>query len=89
MVRRFQRALALAARSQTPGWSRIAAECGYYDQAHLCRDWQDLTGLSPQEFIGQRGLAVKDNHVAVPDEDANAGQYAAYPQKYVAMRGRH
>jgi AraC-like DNA-binding protein len=77
MVRRFHRALGLAAPSPTPAWSRIAAECGYYDQAHLCRDWLELTGLSPQEFVGQRGLAAKDNHVAVPDAEVKAVQYAS------------
>lgn len=67
MVRRFQRSLALSARSPTPAWSRIAAECGYYDQPHLCRDWSDLAGMSPHEHVSRRVIAVNPNHVAVAD----------------------
>jgi AraC-like DNA-binding protein len=65
MVRRFQRALAVALRSPSAAWAQIALECGYYDQAHLCRDWVELTGVSPAEFVGLRGIPVKENHVAV------------------------
>jgi AraC-like DNA-binding protein len=65
MVRRFQRALALASRAAAPAWSRIAAECGYYDQPHLCRDWTDITGLSPEEHIRRRAIPVNPNHVAI------------------------
>ena len=66
-VRRFQRALALATRRGAPAWAELALECGYCDQAHLCRDWVELTGLSPMEFLRSRSVRVKDNHVAVPE----------------------
>jgi AraC-like DNA-binding protein len=65
-VRRFQRALSLATTSPSPEWARLALECGYYDQAHLCREWAELTGLSPSELIALRGTPVKVNHVALP-----------------------
>lgn len=71
MVRRFQRALAAALRSPSAAWARIALECGYCDQAHLCRDWVALTGVSPAEFVGLRGIPVKENHVAVLDQGSN------------------
>lgn len=71
MVRRFQRALAVALRSPSVAWARIALECGYYDQAHLCRDWVELTGVSPAEFVGLRGIPVKENHVAVLEQGSN------------------
>lgn len=71
MVRRFQRALAVALRSPSAAWARIALECGYCDQAHLCRDWVALTGVSPAEFVGLRGIPVKENHVAVLDQGSN------------------
>jgi AraC-like DNA-binding protein len=31
-------------------WSRIAADAGYYDQAHLIADFRDLVGLTPSAF---------------------------------------
>jgi AraC-like DNA-binding protein len=69
-VRRFQRALARASGEAAPEWSRLARDCGYFDQAHLCRDWTAFTGISPAEFVRLRTVPVKDNHVALPDPDA-------------------
>ncbi len=66
MVRRFQRALELATGPGAP-WARLALVCGYFDQAHLCHDWVEFTGVSPAEFLRLRNVRVKDNHVAVPD----------------------
>jgi AraC-like DNA-binding protein len=66
-VRRFQRGLALATRTGSPAWAQVALECGYFDQAHLCRDWTEFTGLSPTEFLALRATPVKDNHVALPE----------------------
>lgn len=66
-VRRFQRALTLATASASPHWVAVALECGYFDQAHLCRDWAELTGVSPSEFVALRQSRVKDNHLALPE----------------------
>jgi len=46
---RFQHALAL-----TGSWAQIAREAGYYDQAHLIRDFQQFAGASPTEFARLR-----------------------------------
>jgi AraC-like DNA-binding protein len=43
-VFRFQRALARAGRAD---WAAIAADCGYFDQAHLIRDFRQFTGAPP------------------------------------------
>lgn len=75
MVRRFQRALALAVRSPPAAWAQTALECGYCDQAHLCRDWAELTGLSPGEFVALRSIQVKENHVALPEAGVKSIQY--------------
>lgn len=64
-VRRFQRALSLSTRSPSPPWGQLALDCGYYDQAHLCREWAELTGFSPSDFVALRGTRVKENHVAL------------------------
>jgi AraC-like DNA-binding protein len=67
-VRRFQRALALSAGASPVAWAQVAHAAGYFDQSHLCRDWRDLMGLSPTTFFALRATAVKDSHVALPDE---------------------
>jgi AraC-like DNA-binding protein len=47
-ILRFQRAVALSGTG--PGWAEIAQRCGYYDQAHLIRDFNQFAGSSPGEF---------------------------------------
>jgi len=46
---RLERALRMAKASCD--WARIAAEAGYYDQAHLIVDFQKLVGLTPGAFF--------------------------------------
>jgi AraC-like DNA-binding protein len=78
-VRRFQRALSRATSGPPPAWAEVALECGYYDQAHLCREWSELTGLSPSKFLALHATPVKDNHVAVAggskSSNTTAGQH--------------
>ncbi|WP_437842329.1 helix-turn-helix domain-containing protein [Sorangium sp. So ce1153] len=54
---RLQRAVRMAATSRD--WARIAADAGYYDQAHLIADFRELVGLTPGAFLkraGDRGV---------------------------------
>jgi AraC-like DNA-binding protein len=53
-VLRFERAARMGERRGSRSWADVAAACGYYDQAHLVRDFQDLAGCTPTEF--ERGL---------------------------------
>lgn len=46
---RLQRAVRTAATSND--WVRIAADAGYYDQAHLIADFRELVGLTPGAFV--------------------------------------
>jgi AraC-like DNA-binding protein len=46
-VLRFRHACELAGRSAHPAWPDIAVETGYFDQAHLIRDFQEFTGTTP------------------------------------------
>ena len=53
-VIRFHRARHVLQRNVgggRPNIAGVAAECGYFDQAHLIRDWQQFTGLSPTNWI--------------------------------------
>jgi AraC-like DNA-binding protein len=56
-VIRFDRARRLlqrqAARGPLPPLADIAAECGYYDQAHLAREFRDLAGCPPSAWLAQ------------------------------------
>jgi AraC-like DNA-binding protein len=45
-ILRFRRALNLASRHKQD-WADIAAETGYFDQAHLIRDFREFTGQTP------------------------------------------
>jgi len=46
-ILRFRHARRCASKTGKPDWARIAAEAGYFDQAHLIRDFQSFTGLTP------------------------------------------
>jgi AraC-like DNA-binding protein len=49
---RAEDALLLVARSTQSrvNWARIAAEAGYADQSHLCRELRRYTGFTPQQL---------------------------------------
>ncbi len=49
-ILRFNRALARARRARTR-WAEIAADSGYYDQAHLVRDFQRYAGRAPTSLL--------------------------------------
>jgi AraC-type DNA-binding domain-containing proteins len=34
-------------------WAEIAIECGYYDQAHLIREFRAFAGMNPPAFFAQ------------------------------------
>jgi AraC-like DNA-binding protein len=44
-ILRFRRACRLAERGES--WLRVAVEAGYFDQAHLIRDFREFTGSTP------------------------------------------
>jgi AraC-like DNA-binding protein len=47
---RFQRVF--SAWREDPGTlTRIAADCGYFDQSHLVRDFRDFAGMAPAAFL--------------------------------------
>src|SRR5206468_7287203 len=52
-VLRFQRASALARRTDAPDWGQLARDCGYYDQSHLIHDVSEFTGTLPRQ-LGDR-----------------------------------
>ncbi len=79
-VRRFQRTMAVAQRSASLDWSRVALECGYFDQSHMIRDFVAFSGFSPSALQRHYGVRVKENHVALPgSEGSNSSKMQASP----------
>jgi AraC-like DNA-binding protein len=52
-IERIQRVLALLRLRPALSWGAIGAACGFYDQPHLVRDFQELVGCTPGEFRKQ------------------------------------
>ncbi len=52
-VVRFRRAFALLRQPGPVSWPRLAAEAGYYDQAHLIREVKALAGVTPAALAGE------------------------------------
>ncbi|HEV2676057.1 MAG TPA: helix-turn-helix domain-containing protein [Aliidongia sp.] len=52
-VLRFSRAVALFSRDDGRRWADIALDCGYFDQAHLNREFREFAGSTPGDFIGR------------------------------------
>lgn len=71
-VQRFQRAMAASRDAVKPDWASLAVACGYFDQAHLIRDFVAFSGVSPADYhrrqkrIDHAGVLVKHNHLPLP-----------------------
>jgi len=53
-VVRFDRASRALRRSRPAPLARLAAECGYHDQAHMTREFRALAGTTPAAYAGAR-----------------------------------
>ena len=62
-VRRLQRVLGTVVGNERVEWAEVAAEHGFYDQAHLIHDFRELTGLTPTAYRPR--AATEWNHVPV------------------------
>lgn len=51
-VRRFHILLDRIEKCQRANWAGLAADCGYFDQAHLIRDFRAFAGITPLEYQG-------------------------------------
>jgi AraC-like DNA-binding protein len=63
-VQRFQHAIASSRDAAGVDWARIAAACGYFDQAHLIGEFVEFSGGTPADYRqSQRRLELAGFHV--------------------------
>jgi AraC-like DNA-binding protein len=60
-ILRFQHALSHAENGHRMDWTRIAMDCGYFDQAHFIHDFRAFAGITPTGY--QDGQTQFRNHV--------------------------
>ena len=53
-ILRFQQVFRAVAEDSA-GWAALAIDCGYYDQAHLIRDFQEFAHKTPAVLLAQTG----------------------------------
>ena len=60
-ILRFRRATdrlsAIRRNAAQPDWAQFAAACGYYDQAHLIREFHEFAGCTPGRFVQSQARA--------------------------------
>jgi len=54
-IMKFQHIVQSVDKAQTVHWAQIAADCGYYDQAHLIHDFRLFSGFSPEAYLKMKG----------------------------------
>ena len=50
---RFGRAVSAAREASQTGWASIAADAGYYDQAHLIAEFRAISGVTPSALLSE------------------------------------
>jgi AraC-like DNA-binding protein len=65
-VIRFDRTRRLVASDSGVTLAELAVRCGYFDQAHLDREFRLLAGCCPSKWIADEGYAFRNVQVDVP-----------------------
>jgi AraC-like DNA-binding protein len=52
-VMRFESAVRTIRSEHRPDWAQIVVDCGYYDQAHLIREFKQFAGMTPGEYASR------------------------------------
>lgn len=66
-VIRFERAVKMVTTNHRPDWAQVVLDCGYFDQAHLIRDFRQFAGMTPGEYASR--LAPPYNNIMEPAGD--------------------
>ena len=54
-IKRFNEILVALENKDRISWASIAADCGYFDQAHFIKDFYSFSGLNPKQYINEIG----------------------------------
>lgn len=57
---RFETLTSRLAGGHPVDWAALAADCGFFDQAHLSREVRDLAGVTPTELLASTVNFVQD-----------------------------
>ncbi|MGH9057706.1 MAG: helix-turn-helix domain-containing protein [Acidimicrobiales bacterium] len=62
-VLRFERSRRLIACPEKPNLAQVAAAAGYYDQAHMTREWTEIAGCPPSVWMAEELPFVQDEPI--------------------------
>lgn len=63
---RFHGVVGTLDRAHRPDWAALAVDAGFYDQAHLIRDFRQFAGMTPGAYLRQQ-MALSDLLAGVSD----------------------
>lgn len=64
---RFGRSRSLVQQPNRPTLAEIATVCGYFDQAHLAREWRSLAGVAPSQWLDAEEFPISTSQAATTD----------------------
>jgi AraC-like DNA-binding protein len=64
LLRRLERSRRKSAGRDRPSLAEVAPTCGYYDQAHMAREWNDLAGCPPSAWLAAEELPFVQDSTA-------------------------
>ena len=66
MLRRLERMRRSSEGGPRPLLADVASRCGYYDQAHLAREWNELAGCPPSSWLAAEELPFLQDRSVEP-----------------------
>ena len=57
-ILKFQKVIHLLEQRQPVKWANLAYECGYFDQAHFIKEFQQFSGINPGSYFDVRGESI-------------------------------
>ena len=65
-IARFHRSKQILQRTPAANLAQVAATCGYCDQSHLARDWNELAGCAPSRWLASEELSFFQDSATAP-----------------------